>query len=198
MAQTQLNGTLWQNQQKNFGLWLVSTHLCSDGAREDFINLCLFFREINFTKNFVKMINLWFFLWNQFHEKFRENDLGRLNKLSNFAPACTDSTQHTVAAAPYFFSMRFPWKWRLIEWSIVCVHKKLNSTRGNICRLETRKKNQMKMMATILEGHKPNKTSTNKHLYLVPTSTHLQTLIFYRNYTYLHTYLNLMKCPNRC
>ena len=158
-----------------------------------------FFREINFTKSFVKMINLcFFFLWNQFHEKFRENDLGRLNKLSNFAPACTDSTQHTVAAAPYFFSMRFPWKWRLIEWSIVCVHKKLNSTRGNICRLETRKKNQMKMMATILEGHKPNKTSTNKHLYLVPTSTHLQTLIFYRNYTYLHTYLNLMKCPNRC
>ena len=46
----------------------------------------------------------------KFHEKFRENDLGRLNKLSNFAPACTDSTQHTVAAAPYFFSMRFPWK----------------------------------------------------------------------------------------
>ena len=125
----------------------------------------------------------------KFHEKFRENDLGGLNKLSNFAPACTDSTQHTVAAAPYFFSMRFPWKWRLIEWSIVCVHKKLNSTRGNICRLETRKKNQMKMMATILEGHKPNKTSTNKHLYLVPTSTHLQTLIFYRNYTYLHTYI---------
>ena len=79
----------------------------------------------------------------------------------------------------------------------VCIR---NSTRlvGTFVALRHAKKKQMKMMATILEGHKPNKTSTNKHLHLVPTSTHLQTLIFYRNYTYLHTYLNLMKCPNRC